>query len=149
MEKLAKQDILVRNGSGETTNTVISGERPLAAMVLEYYIADAMHKGANVYVVQPDAGVPATFEVIGMPTAAPNPELGKKFIDFALSHDAQQFWQDKHGTRSMRDDLAPIKAERGRRPMKELKLMASSGKDLEDSFVNQRALLDDWIKLFK
>jgi ABC-type Fe3+ transport system substrate-binding protein len=118
-------------------------------MVLEYYIADAMQKGANLYVVQPDIGVPATFEVIGMPAAAPNPELGKKFIDFALSHDAQQLWQDKHGTRSLRDDLTPIKAERGRRSMKDLKLMASSGKDMEDSFVNQRALLDEWINLFK
>jgi iron(III) transport system substrate-binding protein len=149
VEKLAKQDILVRNGSGETTQTLISGERPLAAMVLEYYIADAMDKGANLYVVQPDVGVPATFEVIGMPAAAPNPELGKKFIDFALSKEAQQLWQDKHGTRSMRDDLTPIKAVRGRRTMKDLKLMASTGADMEDSFVNQRALLDEWINLFK
>ena len=49
----------------------------------------------------------------------------------------------------MRDDLTPIKAVRGRRTMKDLKLMASTGADMEDSFVNQRALLDEWINLFK
>ncbi len=149
VEKLAKQDILIRNGSGETTDTLISGERPVAAMVLEYYVAAAMQKGANLYVVQPESGVPATFEVIGLPAAAPSPDLGKKFVDFALSREAQQLWQDKHGTRSLRDDLTPIKAGRGRRAMKDLKLMASTGKDLEDSFANQRALLDEWIDLFK
>jgi iron(III) transport system substrate-binding protein len=36
MEKLAAQDILVRTGSGEVVETLISGERPLAAMVLQY-----------------------------------------------------------------------------------------------------------------
>jgi iron(III) transport system substrate-binding protein len=149
MEKLAKQDILVRNGSGETTDTVISGERPLAAMVLEYYIVDAMQKGANLYIVQPDIGIPASYEVIGMPAGAPNPELGKKFVDFALSREAQQRWQDNHGTLSLRDDVTPIKPERGRRRVKDIKLLASTVSDLENSLANQRALVDDWTNLFK
>ena len=59
MEKLAKQDILVRNGSGETTDTIISGERPLAAMLLDYYVVAAIGKGANLYLVQPEEGIPA------------------------------------------------------------------------------------------
>ena len=50
---------------------------------------------------------------------------------------------------SLRDDVEPVKAERGRRPLSKVKLMASSIKDVENSFANQRALLDDWINLFK
>jgi iron(III) transport system substrate-binding protein len=150
MERLAKQDILVRNGSGETTDTIISGERPLAAMVLEYYVVEALQKGgADLYLVQPEDGIPSSYEVIGMPTAAPNPDVGRAFVDFALSREAQQLWQDKHGTLSMRDDVTPIKAERGRRPLRETTLLASTGKDLELSFANQRALADEWINLFK
>lgn len=149
VEKLAKQDILIKNGSGDTTQTLISGERPIAALVLDYYISDAWKKGANVYVVHPEAGIPASLEIIAIPAAAPNPDGARKFVDFALSREAQERWQDKHGTLSLRNDVTPVKAERGRRPMKELKLLASTTKDLENSFVNQRALLDEWINLFK
>jgi iron(III) transport system substrate-binding protein len=149
LEKLSRQDILIRNGSGETTDTVISGERPIAAMVLEYYIVDAIQKGANLHLVQPAAGIPASYEVIGMPAGAQNPDLGRRFIDFALSREAQQRWQDDHGTLSLRDDITPIKAERGRRPIRELKLLASTVTDLENSFANQRKLIDEWTDLFK
>jgi iron(III) transport system substrate-binding protein len=149
VEKLAKQDILIKSGSGDTTQTLVSGERPVCALVLDYYIAEAWGKGANVQVVQPDAGIPASLEIIAIPAAAPNPDMAKKFVDFALSREAQERWQESHGTVSLRTDVTPIKAERGRKPMKDLKLLASSAKDLEASFVNQRALLDEWINLFK
>jgi iron(III) transport system substrate-binding protein len=149
MEKLAKQDILVRNGSGETTDTIISGERPLAAMLLDYYVVAAIQKGANLYLVQPPEGIPASYEVIGLPAGGPNPDLGRKFLDFALSREAQELWEAKHGTVSMRDDITPAKAERGRRPMRDTKLMASTVADMDRFFADQRDLLDEWINLFK
>ncbi len=37
VEKLGKQDILIRSGSGEVLDTIITGERPLAASALQYY----------------------------------------------------------------------------------------------------------------
>jgi iron(III) transport system substrate-binding protein len=149
LEKLAKQDILVRNGSGETTDTIISGERPLAAMLLDYYVVAAMGKGANLYLVQPPEGIPASYEVIGLPAGGPNPELGRKFLDFALSREAQEVWEAKYGTVSQRDDIKPAKAERGRRLIKDTKLMASSVADMDKFFPQQRELLDEWIDLFK
>jgi iron(III) transport system substrate-binding protein len=149
MEKLAKQDILVRNGSGETTDTIISGERPLAAMLLDYYVVAAMGKGANLYLVQPPEGIPASYEVIGLPAGGPNPDLGKKFLDFALSREAQEVWEAKYGTVSLRDGITPAKAERGRRLIKDTKLMASSVADMDKFFPQQRDLLDEWINLFK
>ena len=47
------------------------------------------------------------------------------------------------------DDLTGAKSERGRRAMKDLKLMASSVQDIETFFPQQRELLDEWITLFK
>jgi iron(III) transport system substrate-binding protein len=149
MERLAKQDVLIRNGSGETVDTITSGERPLAAMLLDYYVYGAVRKGANLMVVQPEEGIPASYEVIGIPAGAPNPEIGKAFVDFALSRESQSIWQQRHDMLSLRDDVEPVKAERGRRPLNTAKLMGSSIKDVERSFSNQRALLDDWINLFK
>jgi ABC-type Fe3+ transport system substrate-binding protein len=87
--------------------------------------------------------------VIGLPAGRPNPELGRKFLDFALSREAQELWETKHGTVSLRDDIAPAKAERGRRLIRDTKLMASTVADMDKFFPQQRDLLDEWINLFK
>ena len=149
MEKLAKQNVLVKIGSGATLQTVISGERPISALILDYYVAGAIAKGANLAIVQPDAGIPASLEIIAIPAAAPSPDVGKKFVDFALSKEAQDNWQQKHGTLSLRDDVAPVKLARGRKAMKDIKLLKSGIPDLEDSYHNQRQLLAEWSNLFK
>jgi iron(III) transport system substrate-binding protein len=149
MERLAKQDILIRNGSGDTVDTITSGERPLAAMLLDYYVYPAIKKGANLMVVQPESGIPASYEIIGVPAGAPNLKLGQAFVDFALSREAQSAWQAKEDMMSMRDDIDPVEAVHGRRPFKQLKLLKSTIKDVEQSFAEQRASLDEWIDLFK
>jgi len=149
MEKLAKQNVLVKIGSGATLQTMISGERPVAGLILDYYVAGAIKKGANLAIVQPDVGIPASLEIIAIPAAAPNPDLGKKFVDFALSKEAQENWEQKHGTLSLRDDLKPAPKVRGRKAMKDLKLLKSSIPDLEDSYHNQRKLVEQWVNLFK
>jgi iron(III) transport system substrate-binding protein len=149
VEKLAKQQVLIKIGSGATLQTMVSGERPVAALILDYYVAGAIRKGANLAIVQPDAGIPASLEIIAIPAAAPNPELGKNFLDFALSKPAQDNWQQKHGTLSLRDDVAPVKPVRGRKAMKNIKLLKSGIADLEDSYHNQRKLVEQWVTLFK
>jgi len=149
MDKLSKQDVALRQGNGAAANAVTSGERPLAAMILEYRVFADIKKGANLNIVIPDEGVPITEMVIGIPKAAPNPEGGKKFIDFALSHDAQQSWQDTFNTPSLRDDVTPLTSERGRRPLSEVKRLASTPDDIYGYQNNQAELLDLWNKLFK
>jgi iron(III) transport system substrate-binding protein len=149
MEKLAKQDVLIKAGSGATLQTMVSGERPISALILDYYVAEAVGKGANLRIVMPDAGIPASLEIIAIPAAAPHPDIGKKFVDFALSKEAQDNWQQKHGTLSLRDDVAPVKMPPGRKAMKDIKLLRSSIADMEDSYHNQRKLVEEWTNLFK
>ena len=50
---------------------------------------------------------------------------------------------------SQRDDITPAKAERGRRLIKDTKLLASTVADMDKFFPQQRDLLDEWINLFK
>lgn len=149
MEKLSKQDVLIRRGSGATANTVTAGERPLSPMLLHYRVFANVKKGANLQVVMPEAGVPMSYMVIGVPTGAPNPEAGKKFIDFALSKEAQTFWQRKYHTPSLRKDVEPLTRERGRRPLSDIKRINSSPEDMRAFFSQQQALMDEWNSLFK
>lgn len=149
IEKLGKQDVLIRVGSGETTDTMISGERPIAAMILQYYVFDKIKKGANLRVVFPEEGAPVSYEIIGIAKTAPDPEAAKKFVDFTLSKEAQQYWQDTFHTPSMRTDINPLSREYGRRPYSEVKRLASSPKDMDELFADQQAILDDFSRLFK
>lgn len=149
MEKLAKQDVLIRQGSGDTVNTLTSGERPLAAMILDYHVFGATKKGANLYLVQPEAGVPCTYEVAMVGSGSKNPEGAKKLYDFLISKEAQTMLQEKHYMLSSRDDVPPPKAERGRRPLSEVKLLGSTEKEITALFARQQQLQDEWTDLFK
>lgn len=149
MEQLAKQDVSLRQGNGAAANAVVSGERPLAAMILEYRVFYSIKKGANLRVVLPEEGVPITEMVIGIPKAAPNPAGAKKFIDFALSREAQQFWQDTYFTPSLRDDVKPQSSIDGRRPLSQVKRLASTPADIYEYQKEQPHLLEEWNTLFK
>jgi iron(III) transport system substrate-binding protein len=149
MEKLSKQNVLIREGSGATADTVTSGERPLSPMMLHYRAFADIDKGANMMVVMPEEGVPLSYMVIGIPKDAPNPEGGQKFIDFALSKDAQTYWQTEFHTPSLRNDVEPLTRVRGRRPLSEVKRINSSPGDMREFNTQQAMLLDEWNTLFK
>src|SRR5690606_19127552 len=92
MEKLSKQDVIVRTGSGEVVETLISGERPLAAMLLQYHVLKNIASGANLRVISPEEGVPVGYTYIAIPKGGKSPEAARKFIDFSLSKPAQEVW---------------------------------------------------------
>src|SRR3546814_10847999 len=91
-------------------------------MMLHYRTFASIDKGANLQVVFPDQGIPISSVVIGLLKDAPNPELGRKFIDFALSKEAQDYWQREHHTPSLRKDAEPLSREHGRRPLSDVTL---------------------------
>lgn len=149
MENLSKQDVLLRQGSGATAETLTTGERPLAPMMLLYRVFADIGKGANLEVVIPEAGAPVSYMVIGLPKGAPNPDAGKKFIDFALSEPAQSFWQSEFDTPSLREDVEPLHRDHGRRPLSEITRINSSPADMRAFHGEQQMLLDEWNSLFK
>jgi iron(III) transport system substrate-binding protein len=149
MERLAKQNVLVRQGSGEVVNTMISGERPLAAMILQYHVLGAIKRGAKLQIVSPDEGMPVSIGMIGIAASAPDPESAKRFLDFALGREAQLNWQENFFTSSLRDDVPGVSGGHGAKPLREVKRMASSAKDLDSFFEKQSELIDEWSALFK
>ena len=149
MEKLATQDILVRTGGGDVVNTLISGERPIAAILTQYHALKPISQGASLRLVTPDEGVPINYNAIFIPAAAPNPEGGKKFLDYALSKEAQTFLGEKYFTGSFRKDVGGGAADTGARPLSEVTPMASSREDMAEFFEQQEALSEEYATLFK
>ncbi len=149
MEKLAKQDVLVRTGSGEVVETLISGERPLAAMLLQYHVLKNIAAGANLRVISPAEGVPVGYTYIAIPKGGKNPEAARKFIDYTLSKPAQDIWQSKYFTSSLRKDATTSSQDTGAKSLSEVKRLASSTKDMAAFFGQQTELADEWSQLFK
>jgi iron(III) transport system substrate-binding protein len=149
MEKLSKQEVLVRTGSGEVVETLISGERPLAAMLLQYHVLKNIAAGANLRVISPEDGVPVGYTYIAVPKGGKTPEAARKFIDYSLGKEAQAVWEDKYFTSSLRTDATPDVGDTGAKPLSQVKRLASSTKDMAAFFGQQTELADEWSTLFK
>lgn len=148
MEELRKQDPLVRTGSGEVVNTVVSGERPLAAMVHAYHAQGAIARGAtNLRLIVPAEGCPVSWSYLCIAANAPNPEGAKKFFDFALGQEAQILWQEQFFVGSARNGLPP--GPEGAVDIVRIPRIASSPDDMRDYFERNAEISDEWIELFK
>lgn len=149
MEKLSQQDVLVRTGGADVANTLVSGERPVAAAITQSHASRAIGKGGALRIVVPEAGAPIIATVICIPAQAPDPETGKQFLDFILSEDIQVMLQDDYFSPSLRKGMPPIKLDTGARPLSEIKPLASSQQDLV-RFMGERAeLMQEYVELFK
>jgi iron(III) transport system substrate-binding protein len=149
MEKLSQQDVLVRTGGADVANTLVSGERPVAAAITQSHASRAIGKGGALRIVVPEAGAPMISTVVCIPAQAPDPEAGKQFVDFILSEEVQVMLQDDYFSPSLRIGIPPIKLDTGARPISEIKPMASSQADLV-RFQGERAeLMQEYMDLFK
>lgn len=149
MKKLAAQDILVRTGGGNTINALISGERSIAVVLAQYHALRPISQGAALRLITPEEGVPINYNQIFVPAAAPSPELGKQFMDYALSRDAQQFLGATYFTGSFRGDLSPGSGDTGARPLSEVRAIRSSPDDMQEFFDKQVELSQEYASLFK
>lgn len=149
MEKLSQQDVLVRTGGADVANTLVSGERPVAAAITQSHAARAIGKGGALRVVVPEAGAPIITNVIGIPAQAPDPETGKQFLDFILSEDIQVMLQDDYFSPSMRKGMPPIKLDTGAPPLSEVKQLASSQADLDRFQAERGELMQEYTDLFR
>ncbi len=149
MEKLSQQDVLVRTGGADVANTLVSGERPVAAAITQSHASRAIGKGGALRIVVPEAGAPIITNVICIPAQGPDQETGKQFVDFILSEDVQVMLQNEYFSPSMRIGIPPIELDTGARPLEEVKPMASSQADLEQFMAERGELMQEYMDLFK
>jgi iron(III) transport system substrate-binding protein len=149
MEKLSQQDVLVRTGGADVANTLVSGERPVAAAITQSHASRAIGKGGALRIVVPEAGAPIISNVVCIPAEAPNPEAGKKLVDFILSEEIQVMLQNDFFSPSLRKGMPPITLDTGARPLSEIKPMASSQGDLVRFQDERSELMQEYLDLFK
>jgi iron(III) transport system substrate-binding protein len=149
LEKLADQNVLIKTGGAEVGSTLVSGEREVAAMITQGHTQRAIGKGGKLRIVIPAEGAPMLYTVIFIPAKAPNPEVGKKFLDFVLSQEAQEMLDTKHFSSSLRKGMPWKDTGTGAMPLSEVKPIASSPADLEAELAMAEELSQEYTNLFK
>lgn len=126
-EKL-KPNIGLLGGDEELTQALVEGQTPLQCNIIAN-VLQAQRKGAPVAWVVPEEGVTLERDALWVPKNLPkeNTYWGMKYIDFALSKEAQEAWCGRLGTPPvnkhaavpdyMKDDLAFFTNEEKRKYM--------------------------------
>jgi len=149
MEKLAAQDVLIKTGGAEVGNSLVSGERLIAAMITQGHASRAIGAGGPLRIVIPEEGAPLLFTVVFVPAKAPNPEVGKQFVDHILGAEAQLMLETVHFSSSLRNGMTRPPSDTGGKPLSEVKPIHSSPEDLDKFAAEAETLAAEYTELFK
>ena len=93
------------DSSGAVPRFVADGETPMG-LTLEDNALEYVHGGAPISIVHLTDGTAATPDGVALVKGGPNPDGGKKFIDWAMSKSTQETLATEIGRRSVRTDVA-------------------------------------------
>ena len=93
------------DSSGAVPRFVADGETAMG-LTLEDNALEYVQGGAPISIVHLTDGTAATPDGVALVKGAPNPEGGKKFIDWAMSKSTQEKLSQDIGRRSVRTDVA-------------------------------------------
>lgn len=134
--KLAK-NFVFSDSSGAVPRFVADGEAPLG-LTLEDNALEYVAGGAPVKISYIEDGTTTSPDGVALLKGAPNPETGKRFIDWALSKKTQEALVKEAGRRSVRKDVA---APGDVKPLSELTLVKL--KSVEE-LGGAKAMIERW-----
>lgn len=149
VEKLATQDVLMVTGGAAVGDILISGERAMAVMITQAHAGKAISRGGALRIVVPEEGVPLLNGVIFVPAKAPNPEVGKQFVDHMLGEEVQSMMGNKHFVGSLRKGLPPSELDTGAKQASEVTALLSSPEDLLRFQAERESLSQQYVELYK
>ncbi|MBP5158735.1 MAG: extracellular solute-binding protein [Lachnospiraceae bacterium] len=91
-------------GSGDVISAVNSGTK-LVGITLEEYALKNKASGLDIGIVYPEEGTSAIPDGVALIKGARNPGNAKKFIDYVVSRNVQQYIADNFYRRSVRSDV--------------------------------------------
>jgi iron(III) transport system substrate-binding protein len=107
-QKLKDNDVRFFSGSAGVVQAVVRGD-VLIASLIDPAVITALNDGAPIAAVYPDSGVPAALANVFVPAKAPNPAVGKVFVNWLLSEKGQVALQDASGAPVTRPGVKPPK----------------------------------------
>jgi len=134
------ENFALSESSGAVPRFVNDGEASVG-ITLEDNAYNYVKGGGPVAIVYPEDGTSALADGMALVKGAPNPEGGKKFLDWALSKETQELVVQEMGRRPIRTDVAP---SGDLKPLGEIALVDY---DIEWAAANRDAFLEQWNEL--
>jgi iron(III) transport system substrate-binding protein len=94
-------------GSSGTVPKMVNAGEASIGITLEDNAYRYVRGGGNVRIIYPEDGTTSAPDGLALVKNGPSPEMGKAFIDWALSQKTQKFLVDTQGRRSVRVDVPP------------------------------------------
>ncbi len=145
LKKLAGAVRTTVEGSGDVVSAVESGTK-LVGITLEEYALKNKASGLDIGIIYPKEGTSAIPDGVALIKGAANPGNAKKFIDFVVSSDVQQYIVDNFYRRSVRSDVRSVT---GQGVVKEGELPRNIGVmnyDIAWASSHQGEILEKWKK---
>ena len=120
LKKLGGQDVMQLLAAADTAKAVGKGERPIAAVGLEYLLLELRTQGAPIEPVYPIEGTPLIPGGAGVILDAPHPNAARLFIGWLFSRDGQQLLVDDVFLRSFDPDVT---LKPGMTPLSKIQIM--------------------------
>jgi iron(III) transport system substrate-binding protein len=107
-QKLKDNEVRFFNGSAGVVQAVVRGDVWIASLI-DPAVITALADGAPIAAVYPESGVPAAVANVFVPAKAPNPAVGKVFVNWLLSEKGQTSLQESSGAPVTRPGVKPPK----------------------------------------
>ncbi len=126
-ETLATQKPRFFNSSREILEALERGDVSIAGEMMGYALSNWKRAGhGDIVGVWPEDGVPLALAPVAILRRAKHPNAARLFVDFALSREGQELWQELLGAYSVRGDVGPPP---GRPALSELNVLSTDDWD--------------------
>jgi len=130
---------VLSDSSGAVPRFVNDGEA-LVGLTLEDGALDYVRGGGNVAIVYPEDGTSTVADGMALVKGGPNADNGKKFIDWLLTKEVQEYLVKEVGRRSVRKDVGGA----GMTPITKIKLAKY---DIKAAAASRNAYIAKWKEL--
>jgi iron(III) transport system substrate-binding protein len=104
-ERLAAQKPRAYSSSTQIQQDIERGDLKIGGRVSAFQIVKALREKNPVKAVFPPEGTPAVNQIVGIIGNTKRPNAAKIYVDFLLSREGQQIWNDLQGSYSARTDV--------------------------------------------
>ncbi|MDB4897161.1 MAG: hypothetical protein JWN15_3423 [Firmicutes bacterium] len=104
-DKLALNQPKAYNSSTQLVQDIMNGDTKIGGNVSIFQYTKAIRQNQPLEMVFPPEGVPSSLQMVGIMAGTKRPNAAKLFIDWFLSQEGQQLWNDIQGSYSARADV--------------------------------------------
>jgi iron(III) transport system substrate-binding protein len=142
-DRLDKNQPKAYSSSTQQLNDMLNGSLKIGGKVSSYQAVKAMRQGQQITIVNPPEGVAVNPQVVGIMADTKRSNAAKVFVDYFLSKEGQEVWNNIQGSYSARPDVKIKELD----DIKKLKLLTPTNVEDYASTTKHKEFVDLWTRI--